>query len=122
MNDVKTIYDAINKRRCCSNSGSSDDSGSGVAPLVVEGEIDDNNGEFTPNSGQPTWDEAKAAFVSGRNVVIIAATSDGDEPIAEIVIAYNPYRDTPLLHGGETLYWLKPIDDGESGEGGGRPK
>ena len=118
MNDINTIYDAITKRRCCSNGGSSDDSGSGVAPLIVRGEM----GEFTPNSGQPTWDEAKAAFVSGRNVVIIAATPDGDEPIAEIVIAYNPYADTPLLHGGDTMYWLKPIDDGESGEGGGRPK
>lgn len=105
---LSLILKAIKDSDGGGSDGSSDDSGSGVAPLVVEGEMDDNGGAFTPNSGQSTWDEAKEAYVSGRNVVLIAATSDGDEPVTETVISYNPYADTPLLHGGDSLYWLKP--------------
>lgn len=39
-----------------------------AAPLIVEG--GEESGEFVPDSGQPTFEEARAAFLSGRPVFL----------------------------------------------------
>lgn len=91
MNDVKTIYDAINKRRCCSNSGSSSDNGSGG--LVVNGtqvESDDGNSyNFIPNAGEPSFDDAVDAFRSGRPVFARCIMSFNGTAVQESIVLFD---------------------------------
>lgn len=44
--------------------------GGGVEPLIVEGTIDSESFEFFPDAGQPTFDEAQAAFLAGTPVIL----------------------------------------------------
>lgn len=105
MNDINTIYDAITKRRCCSNGGSSDDSGGSVtAPLVVEGTWDaSDTGVFTPDAEQPTWNEAKEAFLSGTPVFL--KTVEGEVILIDML--YPAYNSDVLILGqqGAGISW-----------------
>lgn len=94
MNDVKTIYDAIIKRRGNSNSGSSSDNGSGG--LVINGtsvESDDGNSyNFIPNAGEPSFDDAVAAFRSGRPVFARYIMSFDGTDVEESIVLFDSCR------------------------------
>lgn len=45
-----------------------------VEPLIVEGSF--NSGYFTPNAGQPSWADAKAAFDAHIDIFLVFKLSD----------------------------------------------
>lgn len=95
MNDINTIYDAITKRRCCSNGGSSDDSGNSatVGGLVINGTSvksdDENSYNFIPNAGEPSFDDAVAAFRSGRPVFARCVMSFDGTVVEESIVLFD---------------------------------
>lgn len=97
-------------------SDSSDsDSGSGcscLAPMIVEGTIDDET-VFIPNAGMPSFAEARAYMLDGGQVYMIIDT--GLETIVSVATA----TATEYIAGYD-FNWPKP-DSESGGEGGSEP-
>ena len=88
----------------------------GAQPLVIIGTVSD--GAFTPNAGQPTFEQAKAAFLSGIPVFVnmdLSVVGYGDV-IAKIT-SYGSYYDTKgaglgfsfVVFGDGDTVWLTEI-------------
>ena len=56
--------------------------GGGVAPMVVEGTV--NGGMFTPNPGQPTYEEALNCYSNG-GVVLFSYNDEGETFIEHVI-------------------------------------
>ena len=82
MNDINTIYDAIIKRYSNGSEG-----GSQYAPLIVRGTNNPDNKGFVANTGEPTWSEARDAFLSGRIVFISFPNLENENKIVVDMIA-----------------------------------
>lgn len=79
--------------------------------LYVVGTRDEND-VFTPNEGEPTWDEAFDVYTSGGNVLCAYQASQGGEYSIESIISYIAEGyDTPFLASYENIAWPKPDDD-----------
>lgn len=101
-----------------SNGGAS--SGSTSAMMIAGTWLEENDYQFTPNDGQPTFDDAVAAFKVGRNVVL-HITDDYELNFQPAVANYY----CPLLNyedagegkfftyraDGENKLWLAPSDE-----------
>lgn len=74
-------------------------------PLIVEGHAIEGEDTFEPNDGQPTFAEAKAAFLAGR-VVLLKYTDSADADETRAVYGFNiTTTEEQLLINGELLYW-----------------
>ena len=80
----------------------------GAQPLIVEGKADGD--VFEPNEGQPTFAEAKAAFLAGRVVFLKYAdmVDDTDETKAVYGLTITT-TDERLLISGNVYYWTVNI-------------
>ena len=128
MNDVKTIYDAIIKRRGCSNGSSSDDSGS-CGGLIVRGYVFNdahNIFRFAPEKGEASFSDARDAYLSGTPVMysITRQDQDADETEVSVFMSYQidrtkePTSEMFLgVYDGDNFVWeLAWSGDGDEGE------
>ena len=77
-----------------------------LAPVIVDGSI--GSGTFTPDSNQPSWTTAYAAFKSGRNVILrwsnanySSAVINATDDINHSLFIYDYTTD-------DKYAWLKP--------------
>lgn len=60
-----------------------------VGPLIVEGTYDSSTNEFSPRSGQPTYQEAKEAFESGKPVFLQFSDEKTTSEYNDLVVSYT---------------------------------
>lgn len=71
--------------------------GGSVKPVIVEGTIDADSGNFTPKAGQPSFGDALNAFQSGVPVFFVYDDANSDVLKTELVMDYG------VVGGGDTF-------------------
>ena len=112
INWLQKIYQAIEALSSTISNGSGSGSGSNNV-MVVEGTVDEND-YFTPDDGQPSFDEAKEHFLSGGTLQILF---DGTYNNASMFYT----RGTPhivFVAGNDSQTWANIWEDPNSSGGG----
>lgn len=81
----------------------------GNEPLIVEGTIGGGGTNFMPKEGAPSFDEAMAAFLSGRPVFAIYTGGAGDTKSMFTMIAGGGTEFYFSDENGSIVIWEKPL-------------
>lgn len=77
-----------------------------AGPLIVEGHAGEFEFNFEPDEGQPTFAEAKAAFLAGRVVILKYPDSSNDNETMSAVWGIDITPTTEQLYvNGNLTYW-----------------
>lgn len=105
------VYENEQWKTIAGGSGSDGGSGSGcscLSPMIVAGTLDEN-GNFNPEEGAVTWEEAHEQMFNG-GLVYLANTVGGEPIVVFLATVANP-KTIIAPTGDGAIFWDKPSDE-----------